>query len=327
MREELLRECERFIQNRDAFRTAFKWASSLMHPICAAVVQNKNTVYTAEEIRCCRETVKENAGFFSSFRGFVNMPVVALLLGETTPERKFANISEAYSTLKKHFHFVSSENLSLAAVTLEKITVPLNYDETAQRAKSIYEKLKKNHPLAATSENIAFCVLLTLSHMRDEELVSEIEKCYVLLKEEFSYSGSVITLSLMLSLIENMPAEEKCSRTIELYYALREKGIKYSRSYYLSTLGGLASICGDISSAADDISEVYDFLKTQKGYGAFGVSKQERALHSLLIVSSMKSADNTGTSVAAVVSTAVVIAAQIAAAASAAAAAAATAAT
>ena len=326
MNSELYKICERFIENRDAFRKADIWELSIMYPICAGVVLSKNKVFTPEEIKECRNIIKKNTGLFSYFKGFAQLPTAAILLGESDSERKFSEITEAYSALKKYFF--SSENLVFAAIAMTEVSSPLRYDETAKRARHIFELVRKNHPVITHSEDIAFCVLMTISEKSDELLVEEAEKCFKLLKNEFFSADCVQGLALVLSLIDNMTVEEKYSRTLDLYYALRERGIKYSRGAYLPTIGGLAALCDNIPSTADDIAGVYIHLKTQKGYGALTIPKTERALHALMIVASQGAEKIPGLEVSAALSTVLVVASQIsalsAAAASSAAAAAAT---
>lgn len=309
MNTELLKICDRFIENRDAFKKADIWQFNIMYPICAGVTLSKNRVFTIEEITESKKIIKRNSGAFSNFRGYAQLPLAAMLLGESDSERKFNDISEAYSVLKNHFF--SSQNLVFAAIAMTEVSSSLRYDETAKRARHIFDLIRKNHPLVTNGEDIAFCVLMTLSQKSDEELAEETEKCFKILKNEFYSADSVQGLSLVLSLIDNMTAEEKCARVFDLYYALRERGIRYSRGSYLPTIGGLAALCDNISSTADDIAGVYNHLKSQKGYGFFGVSKMERAVHALMIVSSQRAEKIPGLDYSAAISTVLVVASQI----------------
>ncbi|MGN0443335.1 MAG: DUF4003 family protein [Acutalibacteraceae bacterium] len=311
MRNELLTACQRFISNRDAFKEAGKWENSMIYPVCAGVVQPKNRFVTPDEIKECKKMIKENTGVFSYFRGTVRLPIIAMLVSEFDSEKKLKSILEAYSALKNYFF--ADESLTLSAIAMTKVTDPLHYDETAQRAKNIYKLIKKKHPILTSVDDSAFCVMLTLSKRSDEEIAEEIEKCYITLKNEFLYSDGVLSLSLIMALCEEMSVETKCGRALELYNALRSRGIKYSRSDYLPTLGAIAVTDADISQTADDIKEVYDYLKTQKGYGFFSSSKQERALHALMIVAAQTAQMNTELGISSVISTVLVIAAQVAA--------------
>lgn len=209
-------------------------------------------------------------------------------------------------------YFFNAESLILSAVAMTKVSDPLHYNETAQRAKNIYKLIEGKHLLITSVDYSAFCVMLTLSKRSDEEIAEEIEKCYITLKNEFLPSDSVLSLSMIMALCEEMSVETKCGRVLEIYNALRSRDIKYSRSDYLPTLGAIAVTDADISQTADDIKEVYDYLKTQKGYGFFSSSKQDRALHSLMIVAAQTAQMNTELGISLVISTVLVIAAQMA---------------
>ena len=83
-------------------------------------------------------------------------------------------------------------------------------------------------------------------------------------------------------------------------------------TFELETLGIFLSGIGILTIGNYDIKEVYDYLKTQKGYGFFSSSKQDRALHSLMIVAAQTAQMNTELGISLVISTVLVIAAQMA---------------
>lgn len=308
MRTELINACKRFIENRDAFRASSSFEPMMIYPVCAGVLQAKKRTVTAEEIKECKKMLKENTGVFSNFRGNVKLPIIAMLLSEPDYERKFQNITEAYSVLKKHFF--ASQGLTLAAFVMAEVSTPLRYEETAQRAKNIYDFIKKKHPFLTNGDDSAFCVMMTLSKKSDEEIAADVEECYKTLKKEFLSSNSVQGLSFILALCEEVPCSEKCERAKEIYSALRERKVKFSASTYLPVIGAAAISDKPVDLIADDVKEVFDFLKTQKGYGLFGADKASAAMHSVMIVNAEIAEENIGSEIASVVATVAVIAAQ-----------------
>lgn len=308
MRPELNEACTRFIENRDAFREAAKWDNRMLYPVCAGVLQTKKRRVSAEEIRACKKMLNANTGIFSNFRGTVRLPITAMLLSESDYERKFQNVLEAYAVLKNYFF--ASAGLTLAAFVMTEVSSSLRYDETARRARKIYDLLKKKHPVMTNGADTAFCVMMTLSKRSDEELIASAEECYRTLKGEFFSSNSVQGLSFILALCEEVPNDVKCGRVLEIYSALRERKIRYSRSSYLPILGAPAITDKPVESIADDIKDVYDFLRTQRGYGFFGAGYKEALMHAVMIVSADIAEENRGSEIASVIATVAVIAAQ-----------------
>ena len=51
MREELRKQCEIFLENRDVVKETFKWEISLLFPVCASVFTNKGQVATKEKLQ------------------------------------------------------------------------------------------------------------------------------------------------------------------------------------------------------------------------------------------------------------------------------------
>ncbi len=289
--------CENFNENRLVIQNTLSWQNSYIYPVCASVFMDdviardeagdtyvKKEFVSGEKLEQCKELLKSETGVFSNFRGNVKVPVICMLAADSEPEIRLAKALEVYEMLKQQF--MSSEYLALAAMYITKIAEQENYQDIVYRAKSIYKLMKKEHPFLTFSEDSVFAALLALSEKSDEELVKEIEACYVILKQRFNGSNVVQSLSHVLALCEGT-AEYKCQRVFALYDGLYQKGCKYSKGFELATLGVLAMLPADISEIVDDIVEVDECLYFKKGYGRWGrYNKRQRLMHAGLVVSS-----------------------------------------
>jgi hypothetical protein len=61
--------------------------------------------------------------------------------------------------------------------------------------------------------------------------------------------------------------------------AFRARGIRLEKVYTLSSLGILSLLPSDVETIAGEVAEAYEYLRTQKGFGSFTISKQELLLH------------------------------------------------
>lgn len=283
MRDSLSILCEKFIENRDTMKSAFRWENDYIYPVCAAVFIDKRKTVSVEQMKRCGDMLKSQTGIFSNFRGNGKLAVITMLAASDDPEDKLEKSLRVYDILKQHFW--SSEYLPMASMIIADMVDPEHYEEVAARAKHIYNLMKQAHRFLTSSEDSVFAVLLALSGLSDEQIVVETERCYELLKPEFFSGNAVQSLSHVLALGDGS-AESKCSKTMELFNRLRARRYNYGTGDELATLGVLALLPVDLSVIVEDLIEVDTFLAGQKGYGLLGIGRKQRLMHAGLIVTS-----------------------------------------
>ena len=282
MKAELQNLCALFIENRDIAKQAFKWDSSAVYPLCANIFCARGMTADTEKLSQSKEIIKSQTGILSNFRGNLKPALAAMLAAGERPEEKMSQALENYRILKQDFW--GSEYLALVAFLLTDIADPYQVEEKAGRGKTIYQRMKKEHPFLTSSEDSVFAVMMAFSEKSDDGLIEDMEVCYQGLKAKFFVGDSVQTASHVLAMAGGAPAE-KVDRVISLYEALRNAGVKYGRNYELATLAALAAMDVDLPTVTAEICEVDQFLSGQKGYGFFGSGKGVRAMHAAMIVS------------------------------------------
>ena len=310
MNETLRNKCELFIKNRDLFKKAFPLEHDGLYAICASVLADKNKLAEVEELKSIKALIKNKVNIFSNFRGTFMLPLISILAVCDDPEKRLDSSIELYKTLKEHFF--TSEYLPMAAVLLAGEIEREGYDEIAAKAKKIYRLMKDEHPFLTSSEDSIYAAIFAISEKSDAALLDEAEKCYDILKAKFHDRNALQSLSYVLALADDemRTASEKCRDTIRLFDILKEKKSKYGTGYELSTLGTLIALPGGLDETARDLVEVSEFLKTQKGYGFLGFSRQQRLMHAAMIVTSDRIGGSESGSYAAMNGTVSMIAAQ-----------------
>lgn len=289
MRATLAAQCSRFIENRDIVKSTFKWDSSYMYPICAAIIADKGMRADPERLKNCRDLLKEHTGVFSDFRSTAKLAMIAMMSVDTNPAAKLKHTVEVYDRLKEHFW--GSGYLPVASMVISDMVDPGYYKEMAAHTRHIYEMLKSKHPFLTSAEDSVFSAMLAVSRKTDERIVSETEACYSYLKPHFFSGNAVQSLSHVLALCEGS-AEEKSVATLNLFNELKAKGYKYGTGYELATLGIMAMLPVGRESLMQDLIEVDGYLATQKGYGFFGLGRKQRLMHAGIIVTSDYLKDN-----------------------------------
>jgi len=283
MRTSLNDLCIRFVENRDIIKETFFWDSAYLYPVSAAVFVDKRKTADRERLELCRDILKENTGFFSNFRNYIKLPMISMMAVSSDPEGKLKQALTVYEDLKQHFF--SSSYLPLASMTISDFVEPHQYEAVARRTRRIYDLMKQEHPFLTSGEDSVFAALLALSDKSDEQIVQDTERCYDILKPQFFSGNAVQSLSHVLALCAGS-AEEKCSRTLELFAELKARNCPCGTGYELPTLGVLAMLPGDHETMVQELIETDAWLGTQRGYGVFGPGRRQRLMHAGMLVTS-----------------------------------------
>lgn len=277
MKEETMNYCNMLIQNRNVFREAFKWEDGLSCLAGAGIFTMDEKMADVTTLKSCKKILSKKVGMFSFFEGVARIPVVAMLAASGRPEQLLTQGLDIYKRIKQDF--ISSPYLPLAAMMIAQMTGEESYEKMAVRTRTLYKRIKKEHPFLTNSEDSPLCALLAFSEKSDDALIFDMEKCYKILKKEFFYGNAVQSLTHVLALFDE-PAELKCEKTMQLFQGLKEAGKKYGTNYELPTLGVLAMTHVPVKEIVQEIIEIEKWLSKQKGFGLWSnVTQKQRLLY------------------------------------------------
>lgn len=281
MKETLQKRSELFINNRDSIKSNFKFETAYLHLLCANIFTEKNAVADISRMKHCKDLLKQKTGAFSNFRSTAQLALISMLAVSDSPEERLDQVLEVYTALKRDFY--SSVYLPVTAMILAEQIEPERYTEIAKRTRSIYDRMKSEHPFLTSSEDSAFAALLAMTDRDERVLIEEMEHCYKELKPKFSSGNAVQSLSHVLT-VAGGSVKNQCRRTVELYDELRANGLKYGMSYELPTLGVLALLDVQKEELVKEIADVDDYLSRQKGFGFLGVGSKQRLMYAGILV-------------------------------------------
>ncbi len=270
-----------FIQNRDVIKKTFPLESNYLIPLGAARFTDKGILAEEESLRKSKDLLKNSVSCFSNFRGTGRLPILCALAADGNPEGLLQKSIRAHEVLREHFSPTSF--LPLGAVMLAEMSEEYRFADLAARAKGLYKQMRENHPFLTAQEDVVFAILLATSYKSDHQLMFEAEGCYALLKPHFSALNALQSLTHILILSEGQ-GEEKCKKVLDLWEELRRRGYKYNPTFTLPSLGVVALSEKDAATACDKLIAADGFLKEQKGYGVWGLDKNQRILHASLLV-------------------------------------------
>jgi hypothetical protein len=272
---------ELFAENAQKMKKAFAWQNVMVNRLAALLYTAENKIVDDEAVRASYELIKENTGRFSSFRGNSVISIAASLSLSSRQETQLANTLTVYDLLKDA-KFRASDYLVVSAFQIAAHTTSDQYHRTVERTKMFYDSMKAKHRFLTGQDDYIFAALLGLSDIHIEKGIDRMEQLYTVLKPEFMSGNSVQTLTQVLVLGEEAP--EAATRVLALRDAFRARGLRLDKEYTLSSLGVLSLLPCNREDLVTDVSDTYEFLRTQKGFGNWSIGKQELLLLSAALV-------------------------------------------
>ena len=291
MKIELQNRSELFMENKNALEKAILLESTSIYPIAANILAARNVKVDINGIETCYKLLTKKTGFFSSFRGIVQMPILCTLVMSDDPEGKMDKIVSMYNLLKKEFP--GSEYLVVIAMMLVDMVKEEEAEVFIQKGKEIYKLMKKDHPFLTGPEDSVFAVLLAFSDKSAEEIATEMEAMYQELKPIGFEQNSTQTVSQIFAMADG-DNHEKCEKLKKVLEGLLTADRKYGRSHELGTLAGLVMLPVDAKQIVEDMLEIDAYLGEQKGYGTFGIlgfDKRERLMHAAMLLAGVYGSD------------------------------------
>ena len=282
MKDSLRNKCDLFTDNYKEMNKKFKWNYTTNTKLGALLYAMEDKTPDIIAINNCKDMIKENTGIFSQFKDITFFMTSVMLSLHEEPETILAGAIGIYDDMKKEgFH--SSSYLVLAALSIALQKEPFEYQRIILSAKNYYDAMKEEHRFITSSDDYGFAAMLAMTDKPVNQAVIEIENCYEILKEDFSYSNAVQSLSHVLIFSEE-DAKVKCSRVVELYQALKNKKCKFGSGMELSFLGVISLLNEDIEKLAGEIAEAHEYLKDKKGFGYWSISAKERIMYAAALV-------------------------------------------
>lgn len=276
MTESMEKRIGLFAGNVIRIKKGFRWQRVQMQYMTALLYTAGDRAADIEAIRRSYDRIKANTGLFSMFRGNTTLAFAALLSLDETGDRRLDDTLRVYDLLKEA-RFWGSDYLVIAAWQIAANANSEHYDNVVRRMRAYYDGMKALHPILTGSDDYIFAAMLGLSDIDPATGVERMERLYRELKPEFRTGNGVQALAEVLVLGEQ--TTESLGRVRALRQSLRYKGLKMENQQTLPSLGILALLPGTTEEIVHDTAGAFWFLRTQKGFGAWSVTKQELLLY------------------------------------------------
>lgn len=288
MKELLKKLCDKYLLNLGLFTDLCPLERDILYPVCASVFCAADAEFDLAKYKTSMTFIKADPKMLSSFRSTVRPLIASLLSLSDDPRGEMKQYLQCYDTMRKYF--TNSEHLALLAMLFAKIVPAEKAEEFIRRGRQIYDRMKKEHRILTTKENIAFAVMLAFSEKSDDDLIEDMEASYKLLKHSDA-KNSMQSVSHVLAMSDGRP-EDKCAKFKELYDSMLKKGKKYGKRYELAMLAAMSIADFDSSEIIGDVSDVEAFLSQHKAvFDLSGFDGDEPVCHAFMLLTSAYARD------------------------------------
>lgn len=296
MNETLKTKCELFAENRQTIGKAFKWEEDMEAAAAALIFTAADKPADTDRMKECEAILKKKTGVFSSFRTSCSLFLLSKMALSDSPEKYLDDIMALYDKIKKG---TLSDNsyMVLAACILNDHDNFEDTDAVIEKFKELRKTLDKKHPLLFSSSDLPFLMQMVLSGRDMQIMLDEIEQVREILAKNFKWDKrAVFSLSQVLVLTPGDIAS-KCEKIVDIYDALKNRGVKYGKDSAFTSLGALIDLDIDIPSLADEIIAADKLLADLKGFGGWSMDSKHRLMFAATLAADVfrsSGSDDTG---------------------------------
>lgn len=283
MKQSLQERCEAQIRNETAMRKVAKMEFEAVLKLCAMMHVNAGREVDAERIRECGSILKSRAGMFSNFRGTLQRVVLAKMAIANDPADYIDKVLAVYEQLKAG-RKLPGEMLAMAASTIVENCPAERQPEIVEKTRDTYARLKEKHPFLTDESDMSLIALMIMADKDPEQAAEEAEALFQTMKKDYKISQDVAQSAAMVLTLSDKPADRKLESFFKLYEACKAAKHATSRDKAMVIYAAFADSDLDPDEITTAVSEVDDWLRGQKGYGAFSLGTSERRLFAAAIV-------------------------------------------
>jgi len=277
MKQSLQARCEAQIRNETAMRKAAKIEYEPVLKLCAMMHVNAGREVDPERMKECAQILKNKAGIFSNFRGTLQRVVVAKMALAEDPDAYIDSVMDIYGQLKAG-RKLPGEMFAMAATTIVDNCPAEKRAEVVEKTRDTYVRVKEAHPFLTDESDLSLIALMIMAGKDPGQAAEEAEGLFRAMKEEYKIGSDVAQSAAMVLALSDKPADRKLKDFFGLYDACREAKHATARDKAMVIYAAFAAADFSLDETVAAIGETDDWLKGQKGYGAFALGSSERRL-------------------------------------------------
>lgn len=228
----------------------------------------------------CKKYLKKNVNLFSEIRGIAEAIVITKMCLAEDYEAYLSGVVEVYKKLRNLHKWTASPYMVMAAVNIYEGGGLENADANIEKLETVYKEMKDEHFWLTGDEDRPFLAMMVSRNIGIAAISSEVSACYEACKKKSFSKEAMHTASQIMSLSGKSVAAKVAdmSDTVE---ALKNHKLRGMKSDLMPVAAALGFVNASAEEKAKDIKEIYDYLKTQKGFKWY-IGGTQRSLYSIL---------------------------------------------
>lgn len=233
-----------------------------------------------ERYQECKSYFKKTVNLFSEMRGISSVIVITKMCLSENYEEYLSGVTEVYKKLRSIHKLTASPYMVLAAINIYEGGKLEKADENIEKLETVYKEMKSEHFWLTGDEDRPFLAMMVSRNIDYIAISSEVSACYEASKS-MSFSKEAMHTASQIMALSGKDVTTKVDNLKETMTAFKEykvRGFKYELMPMAATIG---LVDGNPGEKAAEIREIYDYLRTQKGFKWY-LDSTKRSLYSML---------------------------------------------
>lgn len=227
---------DQYIENYDMLKKALRWKLSYQQAVMlvASMYAVHDKPLDVERYLTLCETMRKQAGMFSSLRSHLRFPLSASLdVRFTEPEKKLSRLEETYQQLVAEGFKKTAYTYICALVLTNEEGEGRDPSQVIARALEIYRGMKAKHRFLTSSDDYPLAVLLALRDIPFDTLMDRIGWYYEAMRSQgFKRGQHLQFMSHIVALDHGVERELIVERAVRYVRMLKEQDVKVKTMHY-----------------------------------------------------------------------------------------------
>ena len=282
MNENVKEIIDRVVEDVPRLRKKMIWEfdSRSMATVSAFLYANAGKQTDIERYMECKKYFNKHVNAFSQMRGIAKTILITKMSMQEDYASYLEGVTEVYKKLRNIHKLTASPYMVLAAANIYEGGGLVKADENIEKLEELYKRMKGDHFWLTGDEDRPTLALIVSHNMDAEAITNEINACYMAAKS-LSFSKESVHSAAQILAFSGKSTEVKVSELKETLDCMKKAKVKGPKYELIPAIAALGMIEKSPENKADEIKEIYEYLRGQKGFKWY-MANGERSLYSIL---------------------------------------------
>lgn len=228
----------------------------------------------------CRKYLRKHVNLFSEIRGIAETIVITKMCLADDYEAYLSGVLEVYKKLRKLHKLTASAYMVMTAINIFEGGGIESADANIEKLETVYKEMKADHFWLTDDADRPFIAMMVSRNIGIAAISSEISACYEACSR-MSFSKEAMHSAAQIMSLSGKSVETKVTDMCDTADALKKQKLVGMKSDLMPVAAALGFVNASAGEKAKDIKEIYDYLKTQRGFKWY-IGGTQRTLYSIL---------------------------------------------